>query len=272
MSLQRQRRAPVLGVLLAAIIVTTTRATDALPASDLPRLMADSVNRMVDGLSNVEAQEDFTFRWKKPTVRSHLRLVRYPGSDRHLLVYRDVTHFDGKPLPNREAHRNDLFQGGRLGNASQRALEIAIDSNAYVPAVLNPLFAIAFLQSEYQTRFELAEKAPGRDWPGTVRALTFRETTRPTLLRSGVGGKANVPTRGMAWIDTATGRILQTELELSDGGKRTKLTTTFGEDARLHVTVPISMRADNPDSTATYSNFRRFGVETQFMYMPREPR
>jgi hypothetical protein len=40
------------------------------------------------------------------------------------------------------------------------------------------------------------------------------------------------------------------------------MVTRFRVDDRLQVTVPVEMRTENPDGAAKYSNFRRFGVET----------
>ena len=218
------------------------------------------------------AQEDFVFRkGGTKSVRSELLLVGYPGADRELLVFRDVSHMNGTPLPNRETRLSELFLRS-YDSAHARAIEITMDSNWYVPAVLNPLFAIAFLQERYQSRFELAEKNAGRDWPGTVKALTFLETAKPTLLKGGANGKANVLTRGTAWFDGANGRVLQTELQVRDGRTVTTMTTTFGRDARVQTIVPLEMRTKDPDGTALYSNFRRFDVETKELLVPREPR
>ena len=41
------------------------------------------------------------------------------------------------------------------------------------------------------------------------------------------------------------------------------MVTKFKLDERLQVTVPMEMRTENPDGVATYTNFRRFGVETR---------
>jgi hypothetical protein len=96
-----------------------------------------------------------------------------------------------------------------------------------------------------------------------VKGHTFVETVKPTMLQSGPFANQNVPTRGTAWIESATGRVLQTELEVRDGRKITKLVTTFATDKRLRVMVPIEMRTENPDATARYTNFRRFEVKTE---------
>ena len=61
---------------------------------------------------------------------------------------------------------------------------------------------------------------------------------------------------------------------MRNGSTVTKLITTFGRDERLQVMVPLSMRTERPDGMATYSHFRRFGVEEthEFMLAPLEPR
>ena len=56
--------------------------------------------------------------------------------------------------------------------------------------------------------------------------------------------------------------MLQTELQVGTGRSAQSMLTKFTLDERLQVTVPVEMRTQNPDGVATYSNFRRFGVET----------
>jgi hypothetical protein len=95
-----------------------------------------------------------------------------------------------------------------------------------------------------------------------VKAVTFIEVGRPTLLQAGAFGDIDVPTRGTAWIEEATGRILQTELQIGRGKSLPTMITRFRLDERLQVMVPVEMRTENPDGHATYSNFRRFEVAT----------
>jgi hypothetical protein len=59
-----------------------------------------------------------------------------------------------------------------------------------------------------------------------------------------------------------TGRILHTELEISTERSRPRVVTRFVLDARLQIVVPQQMRTKNPTGVATYSNFRRFRVDT----------
>jgi hypothetical protein len=41
------------------------------------------------------------------------------------------------------------------------------------------------------------------------------------------------------------------------------MTTRFRLDDRLQVMVPEMMRTENPSAVVTYTNFRRFNVETE---------
>jgi hypothetical protein len=121
---------------------------------------------------------------------------------------------------------------------------------------------LGFLQSDFQSRFDLTVADAGSEWPAEVKAVTFVETGRPTLLRTGTFGDIDVPTRGTAWIEQGTGRILQTELQIGRGKSLPTMITKFKLDERLQVMVPVEMRTQNPDGLATYSNFRRFEVAT----------
>ena len=95
----------------------------------------------------------------------------------------------------------------------QQARQIMLSADAYVPSAFNPMFVLGFLQSDFQGRFEFTVNDAGSDWPREVKAVTFVEVARPTLLRTGSFGGVDVPTRGTAWIEEGTGRILQTELK-----------------------------------------------------------
>jgi hypothetical protein len=124
------------------------------------------------------------------------------------------------------------------------------------------MLVLAFLQPVYQSRLELTVNDAGSTWPREVKAITFVEVHRPTVLRSGPFENVDVPTRGTAWIEEGTGRVLQTELIVGTGPFSAVDGDEFKLDDRLQVTVPVEMRTQNPDGVAIYSNFRRFGVET----------
>jgi len=82
-----------------------------------------------------------------------------------------------------------------------------------------------------------------------------------TILRAGMMREFDVLTRGSAWVEESTGRVLQTELQIRHADGVTTIKTTFKMDDRLQVMVPASMQTTKPEGRATYSNFRRFIVE-----------
>jgi len=225
---------------------------------ELPVRTAAYVSQFVQGLANVVAQEDFDL--KKP-VRSDFLLVRYPGSDQELLAYRDVYQVDGATLPGREERLSDLFVKP-IDGIRERVRQIVSDGEDHVPPMLNPLYALTFLQGHYQSRFRMTVTDATTPWPDGVKVVSFVEAVRPSLLRWGVFGDFDLPTRGKAWIEEATGRVFQTELEIGTGRDRPIILTTFKLDERLQVMVPAEMRTRNPGGVAVYSNFRRFDVST----------
>jgi VWFA-related protein len=245
----------------AVVSRPAARARGVAMPQALKSLTASYVAGVVNGLANVVAQEDFDLSKPDRKVTSDLLLVQYPGSRRDLIPYRDVSHVNSKPLPGREQRLLDLFVG-QTDRLRERARRIMNDGEAHVPSVFNPMFVLGFLQSDFQSRFELTVSEAGSDWPREVKLVTFVETGRPTLLRTGAFGDVDVPTRGRAWIEDGTGRVLQTELEVGRGRGIPVMVTKFRVDDKLQVTVPVEMRTQNPDGVAFYTNFRRFEVAT----------
>lgn len=246
-----------LALIGAVLLVATVRGADSKP-SELQQRTATYVSEFVAAIANVVGQEDFTGKDKK--VTSDLLLVSYPGSSIDLLLFRDVVSVNGATLPNRQQHLLDLFQAN-FDSAVGRANQISSDSSQYVPPVLNPLYGIAFLQPRYQSHFKMDERSADPQWPRHTKVLTFTETTKPTLLRAGLMREIDVPTRGTAWVEETTGRVLQTELQIRHPDGVTTIKTTFSMDARLQLMVPATMQAQKPEGRATYSNFRRFIIQ-----------
>jgi hypothetical protein len=108
--------------------------------------------------------------------------------------------------------------------------------------------------------------------------LRFTEQARPTFIRS--FKDENEPLVGRAWVDPVGGRLLRVEITIPEMSfplqTRTRfsaaINVTFREDPRLRLWVPATMTEhyDRVGSTerlamgeATYTNYRRFGVETK---------
>ncbi len=72
---------------------------------------------------------------------------------------------------------------------------------------------------------------------------------------------ADLPARGRVWIDETGGRVLQTELVLSDSDI---VVTSFRVDDRFQIAVPVELResywfaGQDVTGVARYDGFRRF--------------
>jgi len=199
-------------------------------------------------------------------LRSDLLFVRPSASDRWL-TFRDVFAVNGRAVRDREQRLARLFVD-QPSSAMDRASEIAREGYRYnvgvkERTVANPMIALAFLQPEYRRRFEFRLDGIDVSLGADVWIVKFKERERPTILRT--PDNRNVPSMGRFWIDGATGRVLQTELETRVGDR---VMTMFSFDARLGLAVPCEMRdiswvSGTPvTGVATYSNFRHFDVST----------
>jgi hypothetical protein len=189
------------------------------------------------------------------------------GTTSRWLTFRDVYSVNGRSVRDREERLARLFINP-APDAIDRAGQISRDGYRYNVGskdrtVANPLLALGFLQAEYRQRFDYRLAGIDTSLGPDVWIVKFKERVLPTLLRT--SDNRNVISAGRFWIDGASGRVLQTELETSTGDR---VMTTFTYDERLQMDVPSEMRDiawtnHTPvTGTATYSNFRRFGVLT----------
>jgi hypothetical protein len=199
-------------------------------------------------------------------LTSDLLFVK-PASVDSWLTFRDVYSVNGRAVRDREERLAKLFVDEQPG-AVDRAAEIVKDGYRYnvglrERTVANPMIALAFLQPEYRARFEFRLAGIDTSRRGDVWIVKFKEKVRPTILRT--IDNRNVQAAGRLWIDGASGRVLQTELETGTGDK---VMTIFAWDERLQIDVPVEMRdiawlnGIPITGSASYSNFRRFGVAT----------
>jgi hypothetical protein len=174
---------------------------------------------------------------------------------------------NGRAVRDREERLARLFIN-QTSNAVDRAWEVSRDGYQYnlgvkERTVANPMIALAFLQPEYRHRFDFRLDGIDAALGSDVRIVKFKERDRPTILRT--PDNRNVPSMGRFWIDGASGRVLQTELETRVGDR---VMTIFSLDERLGLAVPCEMRdiawvnGSVVTGVATYTNFRRFDVST----------
>jgi hypothetical protein len=267
-----------------AIAVAPVRAQTKTPVGDLIDRASAYVCAYMRDFSTVVAEERYVQNAHPRTgtgqivpgrgvapqqveLRSDLLFVR-PDPAANWLTFRDVFSVDGRPIRHRTERLTQLFIE-HPSDAIDRASEIVRDGFRYDLAstdrtVANPLLALALLQPAYRDRFEFKlsgiDTALGHD----VWIVKFRERVRPTIIRT--KDNRNVLATGRLWIDGASGRVLQTELETSTSDR---VMTIFSFDERLQMDVPSEMRdvawsgGTIVTGTATYTNFRRFDVLTE---------
>jgi hypothetical protein len=231
------------------------------------------VSTFVEKFSNVVAEESYqqetTVPRRKRMLRSDYLFVRFPG-DQSWTSFRDVFDVDGKPVRDHEERVTKLLINPS-GDAERRIADITRASARYnlldIGTLNHPLLAMAFLQSFYQPRFRFNLAGMEKSLGPKVRTVQFQEFQTPTIIKG--NSNADVLSRGLAWIDEDTGRILKTELRLGRSSAGVSIITIFKFDETLGIDVPAEMRDWYPDGTgevrgvATYGRFRRFQVSTQ---------
>ena len=202
----------------------------------------------------------------RAVLRSDFGLVR--TSDRWL-PFRDVFERNGMPVRDREDRLSKLFLEGSR-SALEQARLLMEESSRYnignVSRTINlPTMALDFLTELYRPRFAFTDG--GRDETG--RILVFKETGRnPTYIAT--TNNRDLPATGRFWVEEETGRVVKTELNAIDTAVDARITVTYQTDPASGAWVPARMeeryiRRGDPNEVrglATYSNFRRFKVET----------
>jgi hypothetical protein len=212
-------------------------------------------------------------------LRSDLLLVKLPDED-HWLQFRDVFEVDRKPVRDRDQRLYRLFITPTL-DARGQAETIQQESSRHnigpVQRTINmPILALLFFveaqHSNIQIERLVANNSKRFEPLATaehVWRLGFTETGTPTLVR-GAGGK-DIPSHGEIWVDSTTGRILQTELISEDGATLiATIDVTYGTAPGFTLLLPAEMRElyrvrvneSRIDGRATYSKFRQFTVTT----------
>ena len=189
--------------------------------------------------------------------------------------FRDVLEVDGQPLPDREDRLVRLLTDSTGGFAEARRLS---DENARFnigPIERNfnvPTTALFFFTADNLDRFTFAGK---RVDPSGIWEIAFRETRRPTLIRTRDG--YSVPCEGMLWVNPTDGTVIRTLMEV-EGFARTecckpkgtgRVDVTYERVPALDLWLPVAMdesfeiivnkaTRDSISGRALYSNYRQF--------------
>jgi VWFA-related protein len=218
-------------------------------------------------------------------LRSDLLLVQVP--DGLWVAYRDVFEVDGRSVRKRDERVKDLFLSKASGSRDQLR-RINHESSRYnlgvaTRTVNTPTFPLIYLHPRFQARVRFA--IAGRDiiaGRGCV-VVEYREVRHPAVVSTSRG--ADVLAQGRFCVEQSTGRIrmIENRFEFSPTS-RAVLQVGYEEHPILQMLVPTSMwewyqggaarllsslkpsvrRPGDPyiECFATYSNFRRFSVDT----------
>jgi hypothetical protein len=200
-------------------------------------------------------------------------LVQVSG-DSEWLGFREVLEVDGKPVTDSASRLADLL-AKPSPHALQQAKRIALESSRYnigpvVRTINDPAVVLELLDGRHDKKMQFSKTGEDTIDRTRVWVLRFQEVGSPTLIRT--SEHKDLPVRGRAWIDPVTGRILRAECTLAPGyGVTATLDVTFEHDGRLGFSVPSKMteRYTNRNlvnvssGEATYTNYRRFTVDTE---------
>lgn len=249
-------------------LILATASPRAQSADEVLRRVGDWVQSFVQQFANVVGEEEYVpiSLYNRSRLRSEYLLVQYPGSDGRWLTFRDVVAVNGRSLGNQPERLAKLFLEP-FDNAVRHADAIKLHSAQYLSPLSDPLLGLVLLQHRYRQRFRYALGDAERRRDGTIRRIRFEETAAPTILRR---DGDDLPTRGSAWIDDASGRVLRTEVEIGRlDRERSLLETSFGVDRALGIDAPAVMTESWVSGAGTgvvarayYQRFRRFSVRT----------
>jgi len=273
---------PALAFVVVVSLAATVSGANPTPLSTLLNRTSTYVDGFLQAFSTVVAEEQYVqdARGAVPVegaltgvemsrhveLRSDFLFVT-TDSAANWLTFRDVYAVNGRAVRDREERLAKLFlqpDGDRI----ERARRIAMDGYRYNigspdRTIANPLVVLGLLQQKYRAHFEFAVRGIDPGLGPDTWILKFDERVRPTILRT--ADHRDVSTSGRVWIDGASGRVLQTELNTSTGDR---VLTVFRFDERMQLDVPVEMRdltwfnRAPITGVATYTKFRRFVVST----------
>lgn len=207
-------------------------------------------------------------------LRSDMLLVS--DRDRGWVEFRDVFEVDGRPVRDREKRLEQLFLSPGVDAFAQaeRILREGARHHLNHPDLIvqrsinMPLTVLQYLMPEHQDRFRFVEDARESVNGRAAVRLRFEEHAMPRIIRT----PDDAPASGRVWLDPESGAVLRTELLLVTGGTARPLSiyvsVTFTEDPKSRLLLPSRMEEEfkrggiRVSGRAQYSNFRRFGVET----------
>jgi len=214
-------------------------------------------------------------RRQRRLLESDFGLIQVPG-DAEWLGFREVRSVDGKPVDDSSTRLAGLF-ADPSPVAVRQARRIAVESARFnigpiYRTINDPTIVLELLDPRHAGRMRFTKQDETTIAGIRVWVLRFQETQGPTIIRT--RDLKDQPAHGRAWIDPMSGRIHRVEATIQPargtGNFFGTIDVTFAHDARMGFAVPAKMteRYANMNldvvssGEATYSNYRRFTVDT----------
>jgi hypothetical protein len=222
------------------------------------------------------------------TTRADLLLLRVSGRDAWL-PFRDVFEMNGRAVREHDNRLRKLFldsPSSALANASRIASESSrYNIGSVIRTIDVPTFALMLLRPEYRRRFQFRKHGEETIESTSVWRIDFVEHARPSIVRT--LRNSDVMLEGSFWIDPMSGRVVKTLVKTEgtpDPGIRIPPPTrtplmwvlvAYAPNDALGLWVPdrmnevaVSMDRSSVTVAATYSNFRKFDVQTVETFRP----
>jgi hypothetical protein len=232
-------------------------------------------------ITAIVSEEDYLQRVPSEGVARRLRsdvlVLPQPGAG--WIGFRDVFEMDGRPVRDRDQRLSRLFikadpdalrQAKRIVDEGTRFNLNPLRGGGVSRTLNQPFTALKFLVRENQSHSTFRVDRRRTAQPGNTVVIEFIERDRRRLIATPDDAAA----QGVFWIDAATGRVNASKLTVSTGGLRADFDVSFSEQPKLGLWLPTVMTESYTverrnlttiEGRATYSNFRRFQVDTGFV-------
>jgi len=165
------------------------------------------------------------------------------GPGRGWLPFRDILTLNGSEVTFAEDRLVRLLRTG-TADAFDLATEMHEASRKHdvgnVTRTINiPMLGMMLLHPDVRERFTFKHEGDESIGGREVERLGYRETTRPTLIRTTRGRDLGLT--GRMWVESSTGVIVKTEMIAADPVVRAQVTVTFRRDGELGLWVPEKM-------------------------------
>ena len=176
------------------------------------------------------------------TMRADYLLVQ-AGPGRGWLPFRDIVALGGKELRDQDDRLVRLFRSGNP-EAFDLATQVHAESRKHdlgnVQRTINiPMLGMMLLHPQVRERFRFKHEADESLAGRSVERVSYKETTRPTLVKTTRG--KDLALTGRMWIEPTTGVVVKTEMVAADPVVRAMVTVTFRRDDELGIWVPDRM-------------------------------